>query len=181
MRIVAGKYGSRKLVSPKGDQTRPTSDKVKGAIFSSLGNLFDSGRFLDCYSGTGNMALEAISRGMDYAVLIDSSPVACRCIKQNIAILQAEDQTIVLNKDVFAALPQLEGTFDLIYIDPPYAKERNVELMQALCQNDLISEDGVVVVESVASQTFPDEIETLYKYKEKKYRDTKITMYKKKG
>ena len=64
MRIVAGKYGSRSLKSPKNDATRPTQDKIKGAIFSSLGNMFDGGNFLDCYSGTGNMGLEAVSRGI---------------------------------------------------------------------------------------------------------------------
>ena len=73
MRIVAGKYGSRSLKSPKNDATRPTQDKIKGAIFSSLGNMFDGGNFLDCYSGTGNMGLEAVSRGMDHATLVDNN------------------------------------------------------------------------------------------------------------
>ena len=73
MRIVAGEFGSRPIKSVKGDSTRPTSDKVKGAVFSSLGNTFHSGCFLDCYSGTGNMALEALSRGMDTAVMVDKN------------------------------------------------------------------------------------------------------------
>ena len=84
MRIVAGKYGSRSLKSPKNDATRPTQDKIKGAIFSSLGNIFDGGNFLDCYSGTGNMGLEAVSRGMDHATLVDNNKGAISVIKENV-------------------------------------------------------------------------------------------------
>ena len=81
MRIVSGKFGSRKLVSVDGMTTRPTSDKVKGAIFSSLGNQFSGGTMLDCYSGTGNMALEAISRGMDRAVCVEINKKAVQVIR----------------------------------------------------------------------------------------------------
>mgnify|MGYP002527159850 CR=1 FL=1 len=93
MRIVAGQFRSRRLHTPKNNDIRPTSDKVKGAIFSSLGPKASQGRFLDCYSGTGNMALEAISRGCEFAVLVDASKQACSIIKQNIQDLQVQKQT----------------------------------------------------------------------------------------
>ena len=181
MRIVAGKHGSRKLKSPADNAIRPTSDKVKGAVFSSLGEKGRTGRFLDCYSGTGNMALEALSRGMDFAVMIDQSPKACALIRENVSALQEEEHCRIYCGDVFSVLPKLKEPFDCIYIDPPYAKEKNGELMDTLCRYDLICPDGVVVVESDAASCFADQIGSLYKYKEKNYRDTKITYYRKKG
>ena len=181
MRIVAGQFRSRRLHTPKNNDIRPTSDKVKGAIFSSLGPKASQGRFLDCYSGTGNMALEAISRGCEFAVLVDASKQACSIIKQNIQDLQVQKQTQLIHKDIFAAIGNIDQGFDCIYIDPPYAKEKNVQLMEKLCEYHLINEDGVVVVESLAKQTFPDNVADLEKTKEKTYRDTKITYYRKKG
>ena len=100
MRIVAGEFGSRPIKSVKGDSTRPTSDKVKGAVFSSLGNTFHSGRFLDCYSGTGNMALEALSRGMDTAVMVDKNRQAILTIKENVHSLGVEKRCKVIQKDI---------------------------------------------------------------------------------
>ena len=92
MRVVAGKYGSRPLQAVKGDKTRPTSDKVKGAVFSTLGGFFEGGRMLDCYAGTGSMALEALSRGMDHADLVDESPLAIKTIKENIRSVINDDR-----------------------------------------------------------------------------------------
>ena len=139
MRIVAGKYGSRSLKSPKNDATRPTQDKIKGAIFSSLGNIFDGGNFLDCYSGTGNMGLEAVSRGMDHATL----------------------------------------KYDVVYIDPPYAKQENEKLIQKLDDLDMVKLDGVIVVESLEEEVWPERIASFTKYKEKTYGITRISYYQK--
>ncbi len=179
MRIVAGKYGSRPLESVQGNTTRPTSDKVKGAIFSSLGNMFSSGNFLDCYSGTGSMALEAISRGMDQAVMIDKDRRAIQTIRHNVKNLDAQDQCKVIQGDVFRVLEHLAYTFDYVFIDPPYAKQKNIELIERICQLKLLNPKAIVVVESLSSQEWPDVIEELVKYKEKEYRGTKITYYQK--
>lgn len=179
MRIVAGKYGSRILVSVDGQETRPTSDKVKGAVFSSLGNLFDGGKMLDCYSGTGNMALEAISRGMDQALCIDFNKKAIRVIETNINNLGLQDQVKAIQGNVFSILPRLEEKFDLVYIDPPYKKEENEKLLKILDEQDLVQDHGVVVIESMASQSFSKKIGRLVQYKEKTYRNTKITYYRK--
>ena len=123
MRIVAGKYGSRSLKSPKNDATRPTQDKIKGAIFSSLGNMFDGGNFLDCYSGTGNMGLEAVSRGMDHATLVDNNKGAISVIKENVKSLKAEKETKIICGNIFSVLERLTLKYDVVYIDPPYAKQ----------------------------------------------------------
>ncbi len=178
MRIVAGEFGSRPIKSVKGDATRPTSDKIKGAIFSSLGNSFDGGRFLDCYSGTGNMALEALSRGMEQAVLVDQSRLAIAIIKENIKTLGVQKRCKVYQKDIFSLLPNLKEPFDLIYVDPPYQKQENEKLLNQLDAYNLVCKQGIVVVESLSSQVWPDQIGQLVKYKEKDYRNTKITYYR---
>lgn len=178
MRIVAGKYGSRPLKSCKGDTTRPTADKVKGAVFSSLGGSFDSGRMLDCYSGTGNMALEALSRGMKFATMVEKDHMALNVIRENVKSLQ-EKNCEIISGSIFSVMNRLKEAYDLVYIDPPYKEEKNVELIEKLDQLSLINTNGMVVVESLAQQTFPEQIATLSKQKEKVYGITKITYYRK--
>lgn len=179
MRIVSGKFGSRKLVSVDGQDTRPTSDKVKGAVFSSLGNSFSGGKMLDCYSGTGSMALEALSRGMDHAVCVDSSKKAIQTIRTNVQNLQVQKQVDIRHGNIFSVLPHLHQKFDLVYVDPPYQKEENEKLLWALEQEDLVQEQGIVIVESLVSQCWPEQVGQLRKYKEKEYRGTRITYYRK--
>ena len=138
MRIVAGKYGSRPLKSCKGDTTRPTADKVKGAVFSSLGGSFDSGRMLDCYSGTGNMALEALSRGMKFATMVEKDRMALNVIRENVKSLQ-EKNCEIISGSIFSVMNRLKEAYDLVYIDPPYKEEKNVELIEKLDQLSLIN------------------------------------------
>ena len=178
MRIVAGKYGSRSLRSCKGDSTRPTADKVKGAVFSSLGGFFNSGRMLDCYSGTGNMALEALSRGMGFATMVEKDRQAISVIKENVRSLN-EKNCEIIQGDIFSVMTRFTEPYDLIYIDPPYKEEKNVELIKKLDQLHLINEEAIIVVESLAQQLFPDRIASLTKQKEKVYGITKITYYRK--
>ena len=169
MRIVAGKYGSRSLKSPKNDATRPTQDKIKGAIFSSLGNMFDGGNFLDCYSGTGNMGLEAVSRGMDHATLVDNNKGAISVIKENVKSLKAEKETKIICGNIFSVLERLTLKYDVVYIDPPYAKQENEKLIQKLEDLDIVKSDGVIVVESLQEEVWPEKIASFIKYKEKTY------------
>lgn len=178
MRIVAGKYGSRSLKSPKNEATRPTQDKIKGAIFSSLGNTFDGGNFLDCYSGTGNMGLEALSRGMDHATLIDNNKGAISVIKDNVKSLKAEKETKVILGNVFSVLERLTLKYDVVYIDPPYAKQENERLMEKLDALHIVSENGVVIIESLKEEVWPDTMAGFKKYKEKCYGITRISYYR---
>ena len=149
MRIVAGKYGSRSLKSPKNDATRPTQDKIKGAIFSSLGNIFDGGNFLDCYSGTGNMGLEAVSRGMDHATLVDNNKGAISVIKENVKNLKADKETKIICGNIFTVLERLTLKYDVVYIDPPYAKQENEKLIQKLDDLDMVKLDGSLLLQNI--------------------------------
>ena len=175
MRIVAGKYGSRSLKSPKNDATRPTQDKIKGAIFSSLGNIFDGGNFLDCYSGTGNMGLEAV----DHATLVDNNKGAISVIKENAKNLKADKETKIICGNIFTVLERLTLKYDVVYIDPPYAKQENEKLIQKLDDLDMVKLDGVIVVESLEEEVWPERIASFTKYKEKTYGITRISYYQK--
>lgn len=130
MRIVAGEAGGRKLVAPEGDQTRPTSERVREAVFNALFSqgLIEDARVLDMFAGSGALGLEAVSRGAESAVFIDSSRRAARAIDENIAMLGWEDRTQVITADTMGWLkrqpdgaPRGLATFDLALCDPPYA------------------------------------------------------------
>ena len=128
MRIIAGTYASLRLETLKGQATRPTLDKVKEAVFSALGGMFDGGTMLDLYAGSGAIGLEAVSRGMNQAVLVDQSHAAAEIIRKNIALLGCQKQTRLLAMNDRKALSLLakEGVqFDLVYLDPPYEKQHN--------------------------------------------------------
>ena len=129
MRIIAGEFASRRLETKKGNATRPTLDKVKEAVFSSLGGYFDGGNVLDLYAGSGAVGLEALSRGMDNAYFSDNDRIACTVIRNNIASLKVEERTKVYpiaDMKMLSRMKEEGKKFRLIYLDPPYAKQKNI-------------------------------------------------------
>ncbi len=120
MNIVGGEFKGRKLQSPKGDRTRPTSGMLRKAVFDICRNEIEGAAFLDLFAGTGAMGLEALSRGANLAVFIDKDKKAIECIKANIATLKVEDRAKVIMGDVLSAVKRLDTPFTIIYIDPPY-------------------------------------------------------------
>lgn len=182
MRIIAGEYASRKLNAPKGTATtRPTLDKVREAVFSSLGVMFTGGSVLDLYAGSGAVGLEALSRGFDDAVFVDRSRQAVSVIQENIRSLQCEERCRVLNMNDFKALALLkeEGKqFDLVYLDPPYEKQNNFRVLSYLDDNRMMQNGGRVVIESLKEENWQKEYATLKYQKEKIYGIMKITYYR---
>ena len=164
MRIVAGEFRSRVLTPLKGDQTRPTADKIKEAVFSSIGPYF-----------------EALSRGMAESVLCDISAAAIRTIRSNAALLQVEARCQIYKRDVFAMLDvfvQQGLRFDLVYIDPPYRLQRNDALLEALVTKGLLAEQADVIVESLREESFALSHGDLIRRRESVYGITKITYYR---
>lgn len=182
MRIVAGKFRSRLIQAPKGEQTRPTLDKVKEAIFSRIGPYFDGGIMLDLFAGSGSMGLEALSRGIEHVYFVDRSPAAAAVIKTNVASLKVEDQCDIWKCDCFAALRRLAGEgvqFDLVYLDPPYQKQQLHKIMQQLDELNLICDRGHVILESLKEDEFDDAYHQLRKVKEATYGISRISYYRK--
>lgn len=177
MRVVAGKFGGRPLKTLEGRTTRPTTDKVKGAIYNMIGPFFDGGRVLDLYSGSGSLAIEAISRGMDEAVLVERDRRAQAIIQENIKMTKSERQFKLLKMEANRALDQLLGQFDLVLLDPPYAKEEIVKTIEMLDARGLFSDHVMIVCETDKSVDLPEEIASVGIWKQKVYGISKVTVY----
>ena len=176
MLIVAGVQRSRKLETLEGDNTRPTLDKVKEAVFSSLGGKFYEGSILDLFGGCGSIALEAISRGMEKAVIVDNNYDAVQVIRRNVASLKEEDKVSVWKLDYKKAIKRCEEEnlkFDLIYLDPPYRKGWYNEILQRITESSLLKEDGRIVCESLKEEVL--DAKGLVVYKEAVYGIMKVS------
>lgn len=177
MKIVSGTYGGRPLKTLEGKTTRPTSDKVRGAMFNMIGPYFDGGRVLDLYAGSGGLSIEAVSRGMEQAVLVEKDRRAQGIIASNIQMTQESHKFQLLKMEAHQALGQLQGTFDLVFLDPPYAKEQIVADIETLAERDLLGEEVMVVCETDKAVDLPEEIACLGIWKEKIYGISKVTVY----
>ena len=181
MRIVAGKYGSRRIETRSSNDTRPTLDKVREAVFSSLGGSFQGGAFLDLYAGSGANGLEGLSRGMDKAVFVDQSKDAVQIIRKNIASLQCEaDTEVYCMKDTkaLALLAEKKQKFQVVYLDPPYALQHNDQILQYLDDHEMVEVNGVVVIESVKSDHFEKNYAHLKYLFDREYGISRITYYR---
>lgn len=179
MRIIAGKYAKRNLHTLKSNATRPTSDKVKGSLFNSLGQFFDGGQVLDLYAGSGALGIEAVSRGYDEATLVDISGQACQVIKKNVALTKEEEKFRVLKCSDNRAMSILhdEGKkFDLVFLDPPYAKQKIVKIMMKLEKNDLLTDKALIVAETDEHDELP-EVDGFSIIKDHQLGRTKIKVY----
>lgn len=177
MKIVSGTYGGRPLKTLEGKTTRPTSDKVRGAMFNMIGPYFDGGRVLDLYAGSGGLSIEAVSRGMEQAVLVEKDRRAQAIIASNIQMTKESHKFQLLKMEAHQALSQLQGTFDLVFLDPPYAKEQIVADIEALAERGLLGEEVMVVCETDKAVDLPEEIACLGIWKEKIYGISKVTVY----
>ena len=177
MRVVAGKFGGRPLKTLDGKITRPTTDKVKGAIFNMIGPFFDGGRVLDLFSGSGSLAIEAISRGMDEAVMVERNHKAQAIITENIKMTKSEQQFYLMKMDANKALGMVNGSFDLVLLDPPYAKEEIVKNITDMEEAGLLSEDVMIVCETDKAVDLPEEISNFGIWKQKTYGISKVTVY----
>ena len=177
MKIVSGIYGGRPLKTLEGKTTRPTSDKVRGAIFNMIGPYFEGGRVLDLYAGSGALSIEAVSRGMSSAVLVERDRKAQAIVAENIQMTKEVGKFQLLKMDAERALEQVSGEFNLIFLDPPYAKEQIVADIEKMAEKELFSEDVMVVCETDKAVDLPEEIACLGIWKEKIYGISKVTVY----
>jgi 16S rRNA (guanine966-N2)-methyltransferase len=176
VRIVAGTARGRRLAAPAGEGTRPTSDKVRGSIFNILGQFFEGGRVLDLYSGTGSLALEALSRGYADATCVEASPGAADAILENAAACGFAAKVTVVRRRVEAALPMLPpGSFDLAFVDPPYSEGPDA----ALSSLDRVLRPGALVVaEHDRRSPPPERVGSLVVLDRRTYGDTGISIYR---
>jgi 16S rRNA (guanine966-N2)-methyltransferase len=175
MRVVAGRFGGRSLLAPRGRATRPTSDRVREALFSILGDAVVGARVLDLFAGSGALGIEALSRGASSAVLVDSSAAAVAAIRRNLAEVGAEAE--VRRQDAIAYLRGASRDarqYDLVFLDPPYRRASALgrELSAALAP--VLTPDARVVAESDRRAPLELDRELL---DERRYGDTLIRIY----
>jgi len=181
MRIIAGDARGRRLFAPEGAETRPTADRVRESLFNILGARVRGAVVLDLFAGSGALALEALSRGAAFAALCDVSRDAARVIERNIALVRAEDRTLLVRSDWRLALPRLRGRrFTLVFLDPPYRLTgAYAEAAGALLALDLLDDRAVLVMERAAKAplTLPGGFEA---FDERRYGDTAVALVRRK-
>lgn len=184
MRVIAGVYRGRKLRSLKGDNTRPTTDKVKEAIFNMIGPFFEGGQVLDLFSGSGALGIEAVSRGCDLAYCIDRNSAAIKIIQENVAITKESEKFRIIKTSADKALQKFndeELSFDLIFLDPPYAKQQIVAQIEKILAENLSKASGKIICETDRLVVLPEEIDTLQQIRRQVYGSTAVAIYQNKG
>jgi 16S rRNA (guanine966-N2)-methyltransferase len=180
LRVVSGVCKGRALKAVPGNTTRPTTDKVKEALFNMIGPYFEGGLGLDLFAGSGGLGLEALSRGLDRVIFVDRDAKAIQTIYENIEACKMEDKAEVYRNDAERAIKALikrEIRFDYIFLDPPYKKQQLLSLMQKISEHRLLNNEGYIVCEHSHDVELPDSVGEFTQYKHEKYGIIAITIY----
>lgn len=177
MRVITGKARGRKLKTLEGEEiVRPTSDKVKEAMFSIVQFELDDAVVLDAFAGSGQLGIEALSRGAAKAYFIDENKAAFETVKENLKLTKLFDGAVVLHTDAFTFFTNTREKFDIIFLDPPYRKELVATALPAVAR--CCNQDALVVCETDIHEELPECVGSLHKLREYKYSKTKLTTYR---
>ena len=156
MRVIAGIARSMPLKAAEGDNTRPTTDRIKETLFNMLQPDIAGCRFLDLYSGSGAIGIEALSRGAKEAVLVENARAALAVIKDNLAFTKLSSNAVVMEQDVLSAINRLsgKGVFDIVFMDPPYDHSLERQVLELLREHRILRDDGMVIVEASLDTSF---------------------------
>jgi 16S rRNA (guanine966-N2)-methyltransferase len=177
VRIVGGELGGRVLRAPAGTRTRPTSEKVREAVFAIVGDVAGA-RVLDLFAGSGALGLEALSRGAAHATFVDAGKPAIAAIRANIATLGVGDRATVIAGDALAAAARApEAPWRIVFVDPPYASALAARALAALAPEHL-APGAVIVIEHDRHNAPPDAVGSLLRTDQRRYGDTMISFYR---
>lgn len=182
MRIVSGINKGKRLYAPDGLNVRPTSDKVKEALFNMIGNIDEDSLVLDLFAGSGNVGIEFLARGAKYCYFVDSSRKSLSYVKKNLELCKFSHRAKIIQNDYSKAIVNFSNMnikFDYIFADPPYDLQCSGKIIDLIVGKKLLSEKGVLIIESDKSENVIDNIDTkVLKYKEKLYGITRISLIK---
>ncbi|NLJ40988.1 MAG: 16S rRNA (guanine(966)-N(2))-methyltransferase RsmD [Clostridiales bacterium] len=184
MRIIAGRSKGRILKSVKGRNTRPTSDKVKESVFNIIQDRLQESVVLDLFAGTGNLGLEALSRGAEKVVFVDKNGEAIKTVKENCIALGYKGQSEIIRNDVLRYLPELKRlgmVFDIIFMDPPYHIGLGEKVLSSIEDLNILDGTGIVVAEHDAKVILPHRQAGLLRYDQRRYGGTMVSFYRKDG
>ena len=181
MRVITGTARGRRLGELKGQETRPTAGKVKEGIFSALQFDIEGRLVLDLFAGTGQMGIEALSRGAKSCVFVDRRADACRLVRDNLAVCDLADRAQVVCGDAMSYLSALRVRFDLIFLDPPYADDTLERAIAQIARFDILAPYGIIVAECPADKTLPALGGPYRIHREYHYGKIKVTVYRRDG
>lgn len=176
MRVIAGTAKRLQLKTVEGMDTRPTTDRIKETLFNMISNYIADCNFLDLFSGSGAIGIEALSRGAAHAVFVEQNKKAMNCIRENLKFTKLADRAELYETDVINALSRMEGKhkFDYIFMDPPYNQLLEKKVLEYLSSSNLLAEDVVIIVEASLETDFSYVDELGFEIiKEKKYKTNK--------
>ena len=182
MRVIAGKARRMSLITPKGLDVRPTTDRIKETLFNMLQNEIEGSRFLDLFAGSGGIGIEALSRGADYCVFADKDKRSVACVRENLEHTRLLDASYVMNCDYRQALMRLRKTdpFDIIFLDPPYGRELELEALRLIESGQLLADDGLIIIEALIDTDYTASIPDSFRIvREKLYKSNKHVFLRK--
>lgn len=179
MRVITGKARGVQLKTPEGMQTRPTIDRVKEALFSIINFDIPGAAVLDLFGGTGQLGIEALSRGAKSAVFVDASDTACRLIRENLKRTKLEQDGKVVRCDYLEFLRRTKEKFDIIFLDPPYAEVFLETALNRITEIDILQSGGIIIAERPLGKDLPWEFEGYARSKDYKYGKVLLTIYRK--
>lgn len=181
MRVISGSARGLKLKAPEGLNTRPTTDRIKESLFNIIAADLYQCRFLDLFSGSGAIGIEALSRGAKKAVLVDSDVKSAAVIKHNLKAARVEDRAEVFNCDIIKALSCLKDRgekFDIIFMDPPYNRDFINKTLEYIAEANILDDEGYIIAEQSKEDSEP-KIRGLSVFRTKDYKITKMTFLEK--
>lgn len=179
MRVITGKARGVQLKTPDGMNTRPTTDRVKEALFSIINFEIPGANVLDLFGGTGQLGIEALSRGAEHAVFVDAREDACRLIKENLKRTKMEHLGRVVRSDYLDYLSRCQERFRIILLDPPYAEVFLENALKRITEIDILESNGIIVAERPLGKELPWDFEGYTRSKDYKYGKTLLTIYRK--
>lgn len=179
MRVITGKARGVQLKTPDGMNTRPTTDRVKEALFSIINFEIPGANVLDLFGGTGQLGIEALSRGAEHAVFVDAREDACRLIKENLKRTKMEHSGRVVRSDYLDYLSRCRERFHIILLDPPYAEVFLENALKRITEIDILESNGIIVAERPLGKELPWDFEGYTRSKDYKYGKTLLTIYRK--
>ena len=179
MRVITGTARGVQLKTPEGMQTRPTSDRVKEALFSIIHFDIPGAKVLDLFGGTGQLGIEALSRGAKSAVFVDAREDACKIIRENLKRTRLEGQGKVIRGDYLEYLRRCREKFDIILLDPPYAEVFLENALNCIAEIDILETGGIIIAERPLGKKLSYEFEGFTRSKDYKYGNTLLTLYRK--
>ena len=179
MRVITGKARGVQLKTPEGMQTRPTADRVKEALFSIINFDIPGSKVLDLFGGTGQLGIEALSRGANSAVFVDAREDACKIIRENLRRTKLENQAKVVRSDYLEYLARCKEKFDIILLDPPYAEVFLEKSLKSIAEIDILQSGGIIIAERPLGKELLFEFDGYTRSKDYKYGNTLLTLYRK--